>query len=149
MRNKRLIIDIVVLLLVILFLYTAVSKFVDFDSFARDLNSQPFPNSLTPILKWILPILEIGIAITLFFERTKRIGLYMSLTLMSLFTIYTALVLFNFFDDVPCSCGGVITHLTWTQHLIFNLFFVIIISIAIRLNQEIKEMSQYLDFLEN
>lgn len=149
MRNKRLIIDIVVLLLVILFLYTAVSKFVDFGSFARDLNSQPFPNFLTPILKWALPLLEIGIAITLLFERTKTIGLYMSLTLMSLFTIYTALVLFNFFDDVPCSCGGVITHLTWTQHLIFNLFFVIIISIAIRLNREIKEMSQYLDFLEN
>lgn len=149
MRNKRLIIDIVVLLLVILFLYTAVSKFVDFDSFARDLNSQPFPNSLTPILKWILPILEIGIAITLFFERTRMIGLYCSFMLMSLFTLYTALVLFKLFDDVPCSCGGVITHLSWTQHLIFNLFFVIIISIAIRLSREKKGINQNLNLLEN
>lgn len=149
MRSKRLIIDIVILLLVILFVYTAVSKFADFDSFARDLNSQPFPNSLTPILKWALPILEIGIVLTLFFERTRTIGLYGSLILMSLFTIYTALVLFKFFDDVPCSCGGVIAHLTWTQHLIFNLFFVIIIFIAIQLNRKTKEIEQHLTFLEN
>ncbi|REC79513.1 hypothetical protein DRF60_06735 [Chryseobacterium elymi] len=136
MRNKRLIIDIVVLLLVILFLYTAVSKFVDFKGFTYDLNNQPFPNSLTPILRWLVPLTEIGIVLGLIFEKTRLLALYASLILMSLFTIYTALVLFDVFEYVPCSCGGVIKNLTWPQHLIFNLFFVVITLLAIRVNKK-------------
>lgn len=136
MRNKRLIIDIVVLLLVILFLYTAVSKFVDFKGFTYDLNNQPFPNSLTPILRWLVPLTEIGIVLGLIFEKTRLLALYSSLILMSLFTIYTALVLFDVFEYVPCSCGGVIKNLTWPQHLIFNLFFVVITLLAIRVNKK-------------
>lgn len=134
MRNKKLIIEIVVLLLVILFLYTGVSKFVDFKGFTYDLNNQPFPNSFTPILKWVLPLSEIVIAGALLFEKTRLIGLYASLVLMSLFTIYTALVLLHVFEYVPCSCGGVIKYLSWPQHLIFNIFFVVITYAAISLN---------------
>lgn len=133
MRNKKLIIEIVILLLVILFLYTGVSKLVDFKGFTYDLNNQPFPNTFTPILRWIIPFAEIAIVATLLFDKTRLIGLYSSLVLMILFTIYTALVLLHVFDYVPCSCGGVIKYLSWPQHLMFNLFFVVISYVAIRL----------------
>lgn len=136
MQKKRIFTEIVVVLLVILFLYTAVSKFVDFKGFTYDLNNQPFPNSLTPLLRWLIPITEISIVLALLFEKTRLMGLYFSLVLMSLFTIYTALVLFHVFEYVPCSCGGVIKNLTWPQHLIFNLFFVVITSLAIRVNKK-------------
>lgn len=136
MQKKRIFTEIVVVLLVILLLYTAVSKFVDFNGFTYDLNNQPFPNSLTPLLRWLIPITEISIVIALLFEKTRLIGLYASLVLMSLFTIYTALVLFHVFEYVPCSCGGVIKNLTWPQHLIFNLFFVAITSLALRVNKK-------------
>ncbi|WP_442892031.1 hypothetical protein [Chryseobacterium sp. VD8] len=43
---------------------------------------------------------------------------------------------------MPCSCGGVIKNLTWPQHLIFNLFFVVITSLAIRVNK--KNLSDHL-----
>jgi hypothetical protein len=43
---------------------------------------------------------------------------------MSLFTVYTALVLFHFFSRVPCPCGGVIRRLKWWQHMVLNLVFV-------------------------
>ncbi|GEN71206.1 hypothetical protein CLA01_12780 [Chryseobacterium lathyri] len=108
-----------------------MSKFVDFKGFTYDLNNQPFPNSLTPILRWLVPLTEIGIVLGLIFEKTRLLALYASLILMSLFTIYTALVLFHVFEYVPCSCGGVIKHLSWPQHLIFNLFFVVITYLAI------------------
>lgn len=136
MQKKRIFTEVVIVLLVILFLYTAVSKFIDFKGFTYDLNNQPFPNSLTPILRWLIPITEISIVLTLLFERTRMIGLYASFILMGLFIIYTALVLFNFFDYVPCSCGGVIKNLTWPQHLFFNLFFTIISFLAIRANRK-------------
>ncbi|WP_336732726.1 MauE/DoxX family redox-associated membrane protein, partial [Chryseobacterium sp. VD8] len=92
MQKKRIFTEIVVVLLVILFLYTGVSKFVDFKGFTYDLNNQPFPNSLTPLLRWLIPLTEISIVIALLFEKARLIGLYASLFLMSLFTIYTALV---------------------------------------------------------
>ncbi|HZE83079.1 MAG TPA: MauE/DoxX family redox-associated membrane protein, partial [Puia sp.] len=65
-----------------------------------------------------------AISIALIFERSRTIGFYASLILMSLFTIYTGSILLHFFNYVPCSCGGVIRKLTWGQHLVFNLFFV-------------------------
>ncbi|ASE62013.1 hypothetical protein CEQ15_11195 [Chryseobacterium indologenes] len=136
MQKKRIFTEVVVILLVILFLYTALSKFVDFKGFTYDLNNQPFPNSLTPILRWLIPIAEISIVLALLFERTRILGLYASCVLMGLFTVYTALVLFKVFDYVPCSCGGVIKNLTWPQHLFFNLFFVIITFLAIRANRK-------------
>lgn len=143
MRNKKLIIEIVVLLLVVLFLYTGVSKLVDFKGFTYDLNNQPFPNSFTPFLRWLIPITEIAIVAALLFEKTRLIGLYSSLILMTLFTIYTALVLFHVFEYVPCSCGGVIKHLTWPQHLLFNLFFVSITFIAIKQHKREKLQINY------
>jgi putative oxidoreductase len=132
MRNKKLITEIAVLLLVFLFLYTGVSKFVDFKGFTYDLNNQPFPNGLTPVLRWIIPLTEIAIVILLLFEKSRLAGLYASAVLMSMFTLYTALVLLHVFEYVPCSCGGVIKQLTWPQHLVFNIFFVVISLLAIR-----------------
>jgi hypothetical protein len=29
------------------------------------------------------------------------------------------------FGRIPCSCGGLISSLSWTQHLFFNLFFLL------------------------
>lgn len=119
--------------IILLFLYTGTSKFIDFHTFHREMMNQPFPTSWAPYISWILPSLEILIALALLLDRTRRVGFYFSLGLMSLFTLYTCLVLFHVFHYIPCSCGGVIKHLTWTQHLFFNLFFVGIAILGIRL----------------
>ena len=111
-------------LLILLFLYASLSKFIDFKTFTGEMNNQPLPNSWTPFLVWFIPCTEIAISLALLFEYTRLLGLYASLVLMGLFTIYTVIILLHFFSYVPCSCGGVIKRLTWGQHLVFNLFFV-------------------------
>lgn len=131
MSGRKLFVDITIAVLIVLFLHTAVSKFLDFKGFVYDLNNQPFPNSFTPFLSWFIPSAELAIVGLLFFERARSAGLFASLILMAAFTIYTSLVLLDFFDYVPCSCGGVVRYLNWTQHFFFNLFFVVITSIAI------------------
>lgn len=138
MRIKKLITEVTVALLVLMFLHTAISKFLDFKGFVYDLNNQPFPDSLTPFLAWGLPLAEIGIVVCLCFERTRTIGLYSALILMGVFSIYTALVLSRFFEYVPCSCGGVVSYLSWPQHLFFNLFFVAITYLSILFRAEIR-----------
>ncbi|MHA4811928.1 MauE/DoxX family redox-associated membrane protein [Flavitalea flava] len=123
MQRRQVLLETISALLILLFLYASLSKFLDFKLFTGEMNNQPFSNALTPFLVWAIPLLEIGISICLIFEWTRLIGFYGSLVLMSLFTIYTAAILLHFFKYVPCSCGGVIKKLTWKQHLIFNLFF--------------------------
>jgi len=111
-------------LLMLLFLYASSSKFLAFHRFIGEMNNQPLPNSWTPFLVWAIPLTEIGISLALLMERTRLVGFWASMVLMTLFTIYTSIILLHFFSYVPCSCGGVIEKLTWKQHLIFNLFFV-------------------------
>lgn len=132
MRSKYMV-EAICALLVLLFVYTATSKLINFDSFWFDMNNQPFPNELTPYLVLFIPATEILIAISLVYGPTRKIGLLATVVLMSLFTLYTGLVLAGAFPQTPCSCGGVIRSLTWPQHLVFNIFFVFISIIALRL----------------
>src|ERR1700733_2317556 len=120
MSKKQVTLECVCALLILLFLYASISKFLDFKTFIDQMNNQPLPNTWTPFLVWAIPLLEIAISITLLFEYTRLLGLYASLILMILFTLYTGIILLHFFPYIPCSCGGIIKKLTWKQHLVFN-----------------------------
>lgn len=122
--KRKIIIEIISSLLILLFLYASVSKWLAFKTFIGEMNNQPFPNWMTPFLVWTIPILEVLIVVGLIFEKTRVQSLYASLFLMLAFTIYTVAILLHSFEYIPCSCGGVIRKLTWPQHLLFNLFFV-------------------------
>ncbi|WP_205512343.1 MauE/DoxX family redox-associated membrane protein [Longitalea arenae] len=122
--KRKIIIEIISSLLILLFLYASVSKWLAFKLFIGEMNNQPFPNWMTPLLVWSIPIIEVLIAIGLIFERTRVPSLYASFFLMLAFTVYTVAILLHAFKYIPCSCGGVIRSLSWPQHLFFNLFFV-------------------------
>ncbi len=130
-------IRIICALLAFLFVYSAVSKLVNFTAFVNDMDNQPFPTFIKPVLVWAVPLTELAIVGLLIFDRTRLMGLYGSFALMIAFTLYTAVVLMHFFKYIPCSCGGIIKNLSWQQHLIFNLFFVLISFLGI-LNYPLK-----------
>ncbi len=110
-------------LLVLLFIYACASKLLDIQQFIHDMHNQPFPVWFSNFLIVAVPFSEILISACLLFRKSQRVGLIASVILMFLFTLYATLVLLHIFSRVPCSCGGVIKHLTWTQHMILNLFF--------------------------
>ena len=126
MLKRQVVLECIAALLILLFLYASVSKFLDFKRFIDEMNNQPLPNSWTPFLVWGIPFLEIAISAALLFEYTRLLAFYASLVLMILFTIYAIMILAHFFPYVPCSCGGVIRKLTWPQHLALNLIYVVL-----------------------
>ncbi len=134
MKNKTLL--IISVLLVLLFTYTAFSKWMDMTGFTRDMHNQPFPRWMGDGLVLGLPVLEMGIAVLLLFEPTRLTGLRVAWVLMGLFTLYTLLVLAHVFNRIPCSCGGVIKLLSWKQHLVFNLFFWGITWVGVRIEKK-------------
>jgi putative oxidoreductase len=123
---KETIYYLILALLTVLFLYTGISKLLDFQGFLHAMQIQPFPNKYAIYPAWGIPLLEIAITITFFFNRTRLTGLYASFVLMSLFTVYAILVLMHVFPFVPCSCGGILKSLKWEAHLWFNIFFTAI-----------------------
>ena len=134
--KKATIVETCCTLLVLLFLYTASSKLLNLRQTYHEMNIQPFPNWMTPYLVWGISIMEFCAAVLLIFNRTKKTGLWTSLILMIGFTIYIAAILLDFFDKVPCSCGGVIAQLGWQNHLYFNMFFVAVSIIGIILSRK-------------
>jgi hypothetical protein len=44
---------------------------------------------------------------------------------MTAFTLYIGYMV-SFAEKLPCSCGGVISKMTWNQHLVFNIFFTLL-----------------------
>jgi len=122
--KKQIVIESIVTLLVMMFLYASFSKYFDFGGFQRAMYRQPFPHTFSTILIAIIPPIEVIVSILLIAGKTRKKGLWGALILMTLFTAYIAAILLHFFPKVPCSCGGVISRLNWQQHLVFNIFFL-------------------------
>lgn len=121
--RKTTIIEIICCLLAILFVYASVSKLVDYNTFKLQLSKSPFLTSFSNLVAYTLPIVEISVALLLALPVMRLIGLYASLFLLTLFTAYLIAML-NFSYYIPCSCGGVLSSLSWHQHIIFNIVFV-------------------------
>ena len=123
--------DLSALLLIVLFCYAAVSKLISFELFRVQMRNQTIPPEAAEVLIYLLPALELLTAGLLYKSSTRRFGLIASVMLMAAFTGYITLVLLGFWDRVPCSCGGIVSGLGWSAHLIFNLFFLLIALFAL------------------
>ncbi len=135
-KIKNIIANTCSLILAFVFIYTAVSKVYDWEGTWGSLYNQVFPIWFADILFFALPVLEIGIAGILVSNKWEKMGLWLSGILMVLFTGYVGLIYIGFFDRVPCSCGGVISSLSWGQHLIFNIFLLGIVGIGLKFKDE-------------
>jgi hypothetical protein len=135
---KRTFVYTVCLMLFLLFVYTATSKFLDFDKFVFQMRLAPvyFMSTAAPFIGWIIPTIEIVIAITLaaglLYPRLLQIALYGSVTLLAIFEFYIAAMLLSG-SHLPCTCGGIISSIGWTEHLFFNAFFIIIGAVSINI----------------
>ena len=127
---KKITVDIICLLYVLLFVYAAVSKLIDFENFQVQLGQSPLLGAFAGVLVWAVPIAEIVISVLLLIKPTKYPGLLLSFCLMTCFSAYIYIIL-NFSESIPCSCGGILEKLGWKEHLWFNVFFVVLSAIGI------------------
>lgn len=110
-------------LLILLWAYAGVTKLLSFHLFQIQMAKQILPGFAKVILAKMLPGGELALAIILCIERFRRVGLYISLLLLIAFTLYIGLAVFKVFPKRPCSCGGILAHIGWSAHFIFNLVF--------------------------
>lgn len=118
------------LFFIILFIYAAASKMLDFENFQVQLAQSPLLSAYAGFISFGVVILELVIVGLLCFNFTRLWGLYASFAIMVAFTVYIFLIL-NYSDFVPCSCGGILEKMGWTEHLIFNIACVVTAGLAI------------------
>ena len=140
-QKKDMLIDMISAFLLLLFLYTAVTKLYDYHAFRYILSQSPLIRQWAYVLSWVLPCIEIIIAVLLFIKGTRPAGLYTSLFLLIIFTVYLIYTVIFLNASMPCSCGGAVSRLSWKQHILFNLLFISITIVGIRLFKQDKKAS--------
>lgn len=120
-------------ILAFLFTYTAISKIYDWQATKLALYNQLIPDWSKKILLFGIPGLELGISFLLLVPMFRKLGFQSSIFILSVFTGYVGWVWLGLAGRVPCSCGGVVSSLTWGQHLIFNLVFLGVSIVGLRL----------------
>ncbi|MCW3090006.1 MAG: hypothetical protein JWP81_1075 [Ferruginibacter sp.] len=125
MKKQVLITDIISAIILLLMLYAALSKLLQYQQFRATLSAAPVLKSFAALLAWLIPVTEIITAILLFFPSTRLRGLQAGFLLVSTFTVYLSVMVLAT-RELPCNCGGIISGMSWPQHIVFNIFFTIL-----------------------
>ncbi|MBV8255992.1 MAG: hypothetical protein JO154_25580 [Chitinophaga sp.] len=138
--KKEVIIEIISFLVAAMFLYTGIMKLREYDVFKWVISSSPLLHSVAPVVARVVPILEVVVALMLVIPATRVKGLYIAFAMMVAFTIYIA-VLLTMASKLPCSCGGVLESMSWSQHLVFNILVTLLLGLCLWFNKQIKKQS--------
>lgn len=135
--NYQLALKLSNMLFMVLFTYAATSKLISFDYFQFQLSKMPLISGLSAYLVWLVPCAEYAIVLLFLAPKQLLSAYYLSLGLLTGFTSYLIWVL-NSGKAVPCSCGGVLSNLSWKTHILFNFAFIAIaiVNISILHNQK-------------
>ena len=129
-RLQNVLLEIICLLYILLFVYAALSKLLDFENFQVQLGQSPLLSPYAHLVVYCIPLLEVLISLFLIVPKYRFIGLLSAFGLMVLFTVYIVIIL-NYSSFIPCSCGGILSEMSWTEHLVFNISFVVLALLGI------------------
>jgi uncharacterized membrane protein YphA (DoxX/SURF4 family) len=130
MKYRNEIVLTIVTCFILLLVYAALSKLLDYQKFVVQIGQSPLLTRYASFIAWSIPTIEILIAILLAWPRFRFVGLYGAFILMVMFTAYIAAIL-SFSEVIPCSCGGVLEKLGWKEHLVFNVVFIMLALVGI------------------
>lgn len=130
--KKEIIITFIRYLCIFLFVYTAYAKLADHERFYKGLTNVHLISGYALVITYAVPLAEILVSILLIIPKTIKVGLITFGIMMTAFTVYIISALI-WEPKLPCHCGGAIEKLSWRQHIWFNLAFIILTIIALRL----------------
>lgn len=148
-KHRKIIVEIISYLFILLFVYAGTTKLLEGDRFYNNLRNSPIlgVKTLASLGSWLVPLLELAVALLIAWPKSRVKGLYGALSLMLLFTGYTVAILF-FAPYIPCSCGGVISLLSWEQHLMFNMVFLSLAVLGIGFSLKEKRMNNGMESIQ-
>lgn len=149
MKTRTYILGIIVVMLLALWVYTAVVKLGNMAYNLDTMHKQLFPVWASDFLAYLVPFGALGTAGLLLYR--VRWGLWASVALLSSFSVYIIIYLTEVFTKQTCSCAGIFAGVDYQGHLLFNTIMLCITGIALYINYIIsngeaenrKESRQY------
>ncbi|WP_268225118.1 MauE/DoxX family redox-associated membrane protein [Sinomicrobium oceani] len=131
-KHRNVIVEIICYLFILLFVYAAATKLADFQNFRIQLAKSPMLTEIAGFTSVIVPSLELIIALFLTIPRFRIVAMYASFCLMVMFTAYIYIII-TYSPHIPCSCGGILENMGWSEHFYFNIAFVLLALLGILL----------------
>lgn len=122
--RKKWVTTVVSACIIAILLYTGRDKLMNFPLTKLQMSESPWSliSKNNYFFAWAVPLVELVVCIMLIWLPFRKWGFIISLCLFASFSIYI-LTLMAFAQHLPCSCGGIISELSWSQHLVVNLVF--------------------------
>jgi hypothetical protein len=102
------------------------------EKFVLGLSKVKFIGSNAIWVSWVVPASEIAVSILLIHPVTQRHGLFGFASLMVLFTLYILSMLL-WAEKLSCHCNLIIEKFSFSQHLVFNVAFIVLALSALQL----------------
>jgi len=116
----------------VLFVYAAIIKLMDPVGFQiKLLKSSYIPVWAIPLISAMIPWAELMSAGFLVFESTRKWGWMLVYFFMILFDGHLV-ILHLLSPSAPCSCGGLLESLSFSQHLGVNFFITVLAAFRVR-----------------
>lgn len=109
------------MVLIFIWTFSGLEKFIRFESSRKAFLNQPMPERLEEILSFLVPGIELLLALLLLESVSRWWGYLGSILLLAVFTTYVGLIWVGAFPRVPCNCAGIIESLGWAEHLMLNI----------------------------
>src|SRR6476661_933499 len=127
--------DLISALLITLWVYAAVSKLIDLEHSRGQMLNQPIPRDLAELLTVAIPVWELLLAAGLLVPWSRNLAYWLSAATLLIFSMYILLAMSGSMGRIPCSCGGILSKMSWSVHLFFNGCFVLLAFIGVYLNR--------------
>jgi len=148
-------VTVIIALLLLLFIYTSISKLAEGKLFISEIKQSPFLSPFANALYWLVPLIEIIVSMMLILKSWRMIGLISATGLLTAFTFYL-ITISNSEYYLPCGCGGILENLPIESHIAINIFYIIIsligqyLVIKLRhLKNTMNESSKSIESLKN
>lgn len=137
---SKALVKLIAIALAVLFAVAAVEKLENYGLFRMQLQKFPFSWPVLQQLAWVIPVTELIIAAFLLLPFTRLKGLFASLFLLGLYTLYLTCMLDIRFQSI-CYCGEPFQSLSLKMHTIVTLIFVMITGVGVVLSGRLVEPS--------
>ena len=122
---KKIAINVIAVMLIILFVHAGLIKWLDYTAFKNQLSVYPLLSPFAGVIAWLFPAMELAVAGLLVSGRARMLGMSLSVGLMTLLSGYIIFLL-NTGYNVPCACQTLLGLTSWPAQLKFNMVFLLI-----------------------
>lgn len=126
--------------LIFLWIYTGLDKLIGFDQSRKAFHNQTLSSELAEILTYMVPVVELLLALLLLFSVTRWWGYLGSILVLTVFATYVGLIWVGAFPRVPCNCAGILESLGWAEHVVLNLGLIGVAVIGLKLEERERRL---------